>query len=121
MDIIMILDKVSAKIALLLLLLVVLKFVTKHLHLTKADRFLMKIHKPASYGLIVVGLVHTVASFRCFSELGFLPYIVGGTSILSMIGAIYTFRLRKTDKKWLHYHRVLALVAIITCGLHPML
>lgn len=121
MDIIMILDKVSAKIALLLLMLVVLKFVTKRLHLKKADRFLMKIHKPASWGLIVAGLVHMFASFRCLSEVGIVPYIVGGISILSIIGAIYTFRLRKTDKKWLFYHRVLALAALVTCGLHPML
>lgn len=121
MDILLILDKASSKAAWLLLLLVVLKFLTKRLHLKKADQIMLKIHRPISCCLIALGLVHGIASFRSFTELGVLPYVVGGISLLSIMGALYTFQLRKTDNKWLHYHRVLALIAIISCVLHPMI
>lgn len=123
MDIIVLLDGMTSHIALLLLLVVVLKFVTKRLRLKRADMCLMKIHRPAAYALIMMGAVHMFTSLYCFSERGILPYIAGLISLLAMIGAVCTFRMRmrKTNIKWLSYHRALTVIAVIACAAHPML
>lgn len=120
-NIIMLLDGIASHIASYLLIAVVLKFLTKRFHMKKADMFLMKIHKPAAYGLVIFGAIHMFTSFYRFSSVGILPYIAGAVSLLAMIGAICTFRMRKTNKKWLNYHRVLTVIALVTCLVHPIL
>lgn len=120
MDLIVLLDGIASHIASLFLLVVVLKFVTKRLHWKKADRYLMKLHKPAAYALVIAGAVHMLTSFHKLAEVGIFPYIAGLISLLAMVGAIYTFNMRKTNTKWLFYHRVLTIVALIACAVHPM-
>lgn len=125
MDIVRSLDFIACHVALLLLLVVILKFVTKRLHLKKADVYLMKIHKPASHALVIAGVIHMFTSLQYLSSVGILSYVasyvVGLISLIAMIGAIYTFRMRKSNAKRLFYHRVLTVIAIIACLVHPML
>lgn len=121
MDIVVLLDGIASHIASLLLFVVILKFITKRLHLKKADMCLMKIHKPAAYGLVIAGTVHMFTSFQSFSRVGIFPYVAGAISLLAMVGAIGTFRMRKNNTKWLFFHRILTVIAVIACFVHPML
>ena len=121
MDIVVLVDSVASRMASLLLLVVILKFATKRLHSKRADMCLMKIHKPASYGLILAGVVHMFTSFYDFSRAGILPYVAGLISLLAMIGAVYVFKRRKTCAKWLLYHRILTVIAVTAFLIHPRL
>lgn len=121
MKIVDLVDGITAHFGFLLLLVVSLKFVTKRLHIKKVDIQLMKIHKPASDALITLGVVHMFTSLFYFSMADILTYVVGLFSLLAMIGAIFTFKMRKKHTKWLVYHRVLTIVAIITCIAHPII
>jgi hypothetical protein len=66
-DLVVLIDGLSAKIAMLMLFIVVAKFVTKRIGLKSFDRLLMKIYKPAGYILVMAGLIHIVFSLRMIS------------------------------------------------------
>lgn len=121
-DIIATVDIMVAKIAMISFLIVVAKFVTKRVGAKSADRFLMKIHRPAGYILAVTGLIHSVLSFCVFSTTPIMVYILGIVCTLSILAAIATFIFRKKlVKKWLLWHRITTVIALVTLVLHLML
>lgn len=121
-DIIAIIDIMAAKIAMFAFLIVAAKFVTKHIGAKTADRLLMKIHRPAGYVLAVTGLIHGVLSFRIFSTTPVIVYILGFICMLAILAAIATFFLKnKLGNKWLIWHRITTVIALVTLVLHPML
>ncbi len=118
-EIIMEIDFLTAQLAFLALLIVLAKFITKRMGNKKLDIRLLKIHKPATYILVVASIIHMFTSFVYFDELGVMPYLIGFISFLSIIGAAYTFiKRKKFGKEWLFYHRVLSVVSVITLVAH---
>lgn len=121
-DIIATIDILAAKIAMIALLIVVAKFITKRIGAKTADRFLMKIHRPAGYILAVAGLIHGILSFSVFSTTPTMVYVLGIICMVAILAAIMTFFLKnKLGKKWLFWHRVTTVIALVTLVLHPML
>ena len=121
-DMIMIADKMTAKVALLALLIVVAKLITKRIGTKKADQFLMKIHRPAGYILAAAGLAHGILSFRIFSTTPVIVYILGFICLFAIVAALVTFFLKKKlGKGWLIWHRITTVIALITLVLHPMM
>ena len=121
-DIIMIADKLTAKVALLALLIVAAKFITKRIGAKKADRLLMKIHRPAGYILVAAGLTHGLLSFRILSITPALVYVLGFICLFAILAAIMTFLLKdKLSKKWLIWHRFTTVIVLVTLVLHPMM
>ena len=124
------LDKVTASLAYIALILVVIKFVSKLLakknipFFAKLDRFLMKIHKPASLALIVFGTLHAIFSVYSIASITIWPWLLGLICLLSCIAAVVCFVVRKKmpdPKRWLTYHRIATIVALITYFAHVIL
>lgn len=114
-------DSLTAKLAMLSLLIIVAKFVTKRTSFKKLDAQLMKIHKPSTYLLLITGSIHMLTSFIYLDRLGILPYVLGFVCMFSIIGAFVSFLKRKElGGKWLFWHRVFSIIAIVTLIIHPI-
>lgn len=129
-NIIVLLDATAAKFAYLALLVLIAKFVTRLLakknnpFFVKLDRTLMKVHKPASAVLIILGTLHAVLSIYSIPELTILPWLLGLICLISCIGAVASFILKKkmaNPKRWLTIHRISTVVALITLFAHMIL
>lgn len=129
-NIITILDATAAKFAYLALLILLAKLATRLLAKTKLgffvklDRILMKVHKPASAVLIILGLIHAVLSIYSIADLTILPWLVGLICLISCIGAVVSFKLKNkmaNPKRWLTLHRISTVVAVITLFGHMIL
>ena len=116
---ILMLDKIISGIAMLCILLVIAKGVTKRLHWKNADRTLMKIHKPVGYCLVVSGIAHGILSIWRYPEAMMKSYIAGSLCVLTIIGAIFSFQYKKKlGLYWLLWHRVSILTSIILLFAH---
>jgi len=76
-ELITIIDLLAAKVAQLAFIVVVVKCISKRFKNKTANRFLMKIHRPAGYVLAASGLIHGVLSFRLFTTTPMIVYILG--------------------------------------------
>lgn len=119
--VIKIFDALTSKIALIALLLIVVKFLSKRIGSKKIDARLMKIHRPASNILLIAGLIHTATSFVYIQDVSFLSYLIGFICMASIICAVVTFVKKDRFKHWLAIHRIASLVAIITLFVHAKL
>ena len=118
----MIISTLSAKLAELALFILLAKFITKRIGAKKLDAKLMKIHKPATYVVVIAGVIHMCTSFSSFETLGIMPYLLGFVCLLSIIGAVLSFVKRKDiGKRWVVWHRACSLLALVTLFLHPIL
>jgi len=97
-SIIMEIDSLTSNLAMLALFIVLAKFITKRTGFKKYDTKLMKIHKPATYVLLITGISHIFTSFVYLDRLGILPYILGFICSLSIIGAAISFIKRHRKK-----------------------
>lgn len=121
-DLLTVIDLLAAKVAQLAFMIVAAKFVTKRIKNKTADRFLMRIHRPAGYVLAVAGLIHGVLSFRIFSTTPIIVYILGFICFFAILAAIATFIFKmKLGNRWLLWHRITTVVALVTLILHPIL
>ncbi len=119
MEIITILDIISAKIASLCFTIILLKLLTKRMKSKKVDQLFMKIHKPAGYMLVIAGVIHMVCSIRAIADTSIWVYVLGTISLIAIIFAIATFVLRKKGlKNWLFWHRTSTVVAFATMLMH---
>lgn len=115
-------DSLTVKLAMLTLFIVLAKFITKRMGFKKLDAQLMKIHKPSTYILLITGTIHMFTSFIYIDRLGILPYILGLVCLLSIIGAAASFIKRKTiGEKWLFWHRIFSITALVTLFIHPII
>lgn len=115
-------DALCAKLALLALLIVSAKFMSKRIKIKALDRFLMKVHRPAGYVLVVTGVIHMVLSVSQVSTTATLAYIVGFISLIAIIAAILAFyKKNQVGGRWIVWHRIFTVVALIAVFLHPML
>ncbi len=121
-SIIMEIDSLAAELAMLALFIVLAKFITKRTRFKKLDIKLMKIHKPATLILLITGIIHMFTSFVYFNQLGILSYILGFVCLLSIISAALTFIKRENiGKRWLFWHRICSIIALVTLLVHPIL
>ena len=118
MELIAVIDTISAKIASLCFTVVLLKMLTKRISFKTADRALMKIHKPAGYILVVSGAIHMVCSVRAITHTSIWVYILGTVSMAAIILAIAAYILKTKLKNWLLWHRIFTLLAVLTMFLH---
>lgn len=125
--IIMIVDGLATKLAVLAFILVVIKALTKKMTKTgqktafKLDGYMMKIHRPAGYVLIGAGIIHGILSLRMITDYSIIVFITGLLCLLSCFGAIAGFMYRKklaNVKNWLIIHRFMTFTAIVTLVIH---
>jgi len=117
---------ITAFISLFLLILILIKFIVKRLvKKTKSfqdlNKLLMKIHKPLFFLFLVTVVIHGALTFTRISIFGFAPYILGLLCSLSCVGAALSYYYKhklKSVKNWIIFHRLFALTAVITFGIH---
>jgi len=98
-------------ISLAVLLILLSKFITKHLHLDKADKVLGKIHCQLGYLLVVTATIHMLFSFFVFDSRSVYLYVLGSLMLLCILMTAISYWCRKALKKnWLVIHRLAALV-----------
>ncbi len=98
----------------ILLLLTIIKFITKRTKFVKLDRLLIKTHKVTGIMLIIVALIHLVTSFSLFETRPIIIYILGILALVCMVvvAVSYLFR-KKLGSKWIRIHRVGTLFIIV--------
>jgi len=108
-------------IAVLSLIIVVAKFVTKRFQkkssvlFNRVDTKLMKIHKSSAKILIVSGTLHGMLTLTNFTQYGIKPYIMGTICLLCCIASAACFYLKKrlkSTKSWVLYHRFFAVISL---------
>ena len=102
-----------------ILLLLILKFFTKRLPMKKLDKFMGKIHSKLGLLLIIILIIHMIQSFSVFNSRPLYIYILGASLVICIImaAASYYFR-KKIGNKWIKFHRITALVAVILVVCH---
>lgn len=121
MGLIAMVDIISAKIASLCFTVVLLKMLTRRINFKKADRALMRMHKPAGCLLVVSSTIHMICSVRAVAHTSVWVYILGTVSMAAIILAIAAYILKTKLKNWLLWHRIFTLFAILTMFLHMAL
>jgi len=98
-------------ISLAVLLIVLSKFITKHLHLDKADKILGKIHCKLGYLLVISATIHMLFSFYVFNSRPVYLYLLGILMLVCILVTAISYWCRKSLKKnWLIIHRLAALI-----------
>ena len=121
MNIVTIIDMLSANLATWSFLIILVKFITKRMPFKKVDRFFMKIHKPAGYVLAATGLIHMIFSIRVIAVTSIWVYVFGVAGLAMIVLAIVSFACRKKLNHWLFWHRLTTLAALAFIGLHLVL
>lgn len=106
-------------ISLAVLLLLLSKFITKYLHLDKADKVLGKIHCKLGYLLVITATIHMLFSFFVFDSRPAYLYILGVLMLICILMTAISYWCRKSLKKnWLVVHRIAALIICLLLFSH---
>lgn len=110
---------IFAIVSSVILLLIVIKFLTKRLHLKKVDKIIAKIHGKLWYILIVAVVIHMVLALFIFDSRPLYIYILGALATVCIVlaAASYIFR-KQLGKKWITCHRVIAVVLCLVVVVH---
>ena len=110
-------NHLCACIALLSLIVVLLKFISRRLGLQALDQRLLGIHRPASHLLIVCGVIHGVLSFQYVTKYPPLVYLTGGLCLLALLRICHTCK-NQGNKRWLPTHRFWSALALLLLAAH---
>lgn len=94
------------------------KAITKKCHLEKADRLLMKFHKPISWLLIISCFLHMILVIPVIKNRSIFVIITGICSVFFMILLICLCHMIKDTKKKIWWHRVLTIIMAICIVSH---
>lgn len=103
-----------------LFLLILVKFLTKRLHLKRLNTFFMKYHRRFTYTLIAACAIHILSAFLSFHL--FSPLVMA-SGLLCFFCIIITSRSRKRhdNKNWIYHHRFFAASALLLVICHIIL
>lgn len=103
-----------------LFLLILIKFLTKRLHLKRLNAFFMKYHCKLTYALIVTSAAHSLSAL--LSVYLFSPLVII-SGLLCFFCSIITSRSKKRhdNKNWIYHHRFFAASALLLVICHIIL
>ena len=105
-------------ITLVCFLLLAVKYPLRKLGLHKLNGALMKLHEPASAGLLLAGLVHLILCFRFFRQGSLLLPLSGLAVFVMCFVIIAACHMMKEPKQKMHWHRILSLITVILIAIH---
>lgn len=95
------------------------KAVTRKLGLTKANRFLMKLHKPLSVIFLIICILHIVFVLPVFRTRAFGIYVTGAGIVLSALLLILLCHvMSKGNQTQIRWHRILSAVMLLLAVAH---
>ena len=106
-------------IAAVILLILMLKFLTKRLHMKKLDKFMSRIHSKLGILLIMAFIIHMIQSFSLFDSRPLYIYILGVSLVICIIVEALSYYCRKQiGNNWIKIHRITALIIGILLVCH---
>lgn len=105
-------------ISLILLILLLAKYVTKRCHLTKINAFLMKIHKYAAGGFLVVSILHLILVLPVFDTRAVIVSVSG--IVIIVVGILLTISCHtiKNKKVEIKFHRLFSMIILLMLITH---
>lgn len=105
-------------ICLLFTVILLAKYITKRCHLTKINEFLMRIHKYAACGFLVVGIVHFILVIKVIDTRNIIVVISGIVMLVTGIVLMLVCHIMKNRKKEIVFHRFFSFVIVIMAITH---
>ena len=99
-------------------LLLAAKWITHRLHLTKVDKFFMRIHKPLSAAMILLCLVHFVVVIPVLQTRSLLVNVSGIVILAAVILLICLCHTIKDREKKMHWHRIFTFIILAGMVVH---
>ena len=87
--------------------LLAVKAITRYFRLTKIDRILMKIHKPLSASIILLGVAHFIVVISVMENRAMLVNISGIMIIAAILALTDLCHVIKNREKRILWHRIL--------------
>lgn len=109
---------VTGYICLFLMLLLLTKYVTKRCHLIRINAFLMKIHKYAACGFLVVGILHMILVIKVIDTRDSIVMISGIAVLVTGMVLISVCHLMKNREKEIKFHRFFSLTIVVMMIIH---
>lgn len=98
--------------------LLAVKAITRHFRLTKIDRILMKIHKPLSALIILLGVAHFIVVISVMENRAMLVNISGVMIIAAIFVLTYLCHVIKNREKRILWHRIMTVILFIGLMVH---
>ena len=99
-------------------LLLAVKYPLRKLGLHKLNSALMKLHEPASAGLLLAGLIHLILCLRLFGQQSLLLPLSGLAAFIMCFVIIAACHMMKEPKQKMRWHRILSLITVILIAIH---
>lgn len=109
---------ITGYVCLVALLFLLLKFVTKRGGFKRADLFMMKFHKYAALGFIVVGIVHLFLVLKVLDTRNIVVMVSGIVIVVSGITLVILCHVLKNRKREIMFHRGLAVIMLAFVTVH---
>lgn len=98
--------------------LLAVKAITRYFRLTKIDRILMKIHKPLSASIILLGVAHFIVVISVMENRAMLVNISGIMIIAAIFALTYLCHVIKNREKRILWHRIMTVILFIGFMVH---
>lgn len=109
---------ITGYICLLFMILLLVKYITKRCHLTKINALLMRIHKYAAGGFLVVGIAHFILVIKVIDTRNIVVVMSGLVILVTGIALVFVCHSMKNRKKELMFHRGFSLVIAVMLIIH---
>ncbi len=109
---------ITGYICLFFMVLLLAKYITKRCNLTKINAFLMRIHKYAACGFLVVGIAHFILVIKVIDTRNIIVVISGIVILVTGIALMLVCHIMKNRKKEIIFHRGFSLVIAVMMIIH---
>lgn len=110
--------KFTGYLCVLSFLLMFVKLLSRTMKLKKADKFIMKLHVPASGVFCIALLVHLVLNLIFFKTGAAAAYLLGAAAAIVSLLLITLCHTMKDPKAKFRWHRILAVTMLLLIICH---
>lgn len=94
------------------------KGITRKFGLSAADNFFMKLHKPLSAALLIIGLIHLICALSLIKTRHISVYLSGAAILITLVLLITLCHICRDDRLRLKQHRLLTCIMLLCIVLH---
>ncbi len=109
---------ITGYLALIGLLLLLAKFVTRRIHNDRFDRFFLKLHKPISAAFVIITVIHLLLTFPVFRTRNLAVIVSGIAALIVLLLLITLCHCIKNGKEKMRWHRILSGILLLLAVVH---
>ena len=109
---------ITGYLALIGLLLLLAKFVTRRIHNDRFDRFFLKLHKPVSTAFVIITVIHLLLTLPVFRTRDLTVVLSGIAALIILILLITLYHRIKNGKEKMRWHRILSTIMLLFAVVH---